>query len=92
MAHFDCYHKAPSNQSNPKILPLTDIFIAKLNFQPINLTGIDVTNYMRCDRRPYIVTFEGYHPISSYLLFKIDRVCYSIEHANNVIFYQFKYC
>ena len=91
LTHFDCYHKAPSNPSNPKIIPLTDVFIAKLNLQLTNLVGIDTTNYMRCDRRPYIVTFEAYHPISSYLLFKIERVCYSIEHANNVISDSFRY-
>ena len=55
----------------------------------MSLVGIDTTNYIRCDRKPYIVTFEAYHPISSYLLFKIERVCYGIEHANNVSFNQF---
>lgn len=30
------------------------------------------------------MTVEGYHPLSSYLFFNIEKPCFAIEHANNV--------
>jgi len=87
LTHFDCYLKSRADENAPKILTLLNLNQASI--QPIqNSPTIDSKSYKKVGRKPYFVTVEGLHPISSYLLFKIDRVCHALEHSTQV----FTYC
>lgn len=84
LTHFDCYLKSNSSHSTINLVPLTGIVEAKVNGQINTLTNIDTSNFLRSDRRAYFINIEGYHAISSYLLFRIDKLCYGLEHATYV--------
>lgn len=84
LTHFDCYLKSNSSQSTNQLLPLGGCVEARLNAQINALTTIDTSNFLRSDRKAYFISMEGYHPISSYLLFKIDKLSYGLEHAQYV--------
>jgi len=86
LTHFDCYLKSNSNPISPKILSLLNIADAKINSQISSLTNIETSNFIRNDKKAYFVSIEGYHPISSFLLFKIERICNGLEHSSHVIF------
>jgi len=83
LTHFDCYLKSNSNPASAKIIPLTNIVEARVNSQINSLSNIDTSNFLRSDRRAYFVSIEGYHPISSSLLFRIDKICHGLEHATH---------
>lgn len=84
LTDFDSYLKANSNPTYPQILPIIDIPEAKINGNLNQLTTIDTNQYFRSDRKAYFITIEGYHIISTYLLFKIEKLCFGLEHANIV--------
>ena len=86
LTHFDCYLKSNSSQSTNQLLPLGGVVEARLNAQINALTTIDTSNFLRSDRKAYFISMEGYHPLSSYLLFKIDKLSYGLEHATYVTF------
>ncbi len=86
LTHFECYLKSNSNPASAKIIPLTGIIEARINSQINSLSTIDTSNFLRSDRRTFFVSIEGYHPISSYLLFRIDRICHGLEHATHVTY------
>lgn len=83
LTYFDSYLKANSNPNGPKILSIVDIPEAKINPNLSQLSTVDPSQYLRSDRKAYFVTIEGYHIISTYLLFKIEKLCFGLEHANN---------
>jgi hypothetical protein len=83
LTHFDCYLKSNSNPDSAKILTLANVAEARLNSQIKTLTNIETSNYLRTDRKAYFVSIEGYHPISSYLLFRIEKICNGLEHASH---------
>jgi len=84
LTHFDCYLKSNSNSNSSKVLSLLNISEAKINSQISNLTNIETSNFIRNDKKAYFVNIEGYHPISSLLLFKIEKICNGLEHASHV--------
>lgn len=84
LTHFDCYLKSKADDTAPKILGLKNISIALLQFTQSSINAIDNKFYKKSTRKPYFLSVEGFHPISSYLLFRIDRVCHSLEHVTNV--------
>ncbi len=84
VTHFDCYLKSNNSQAQTQLLSLAGIVEGRLNSQIQALTTIDLHNFLRSDRKAYFVSLEGYHPLSSYLLFKIDKLCYGLEHASYV--------
>jgi len=84
LTHFDCYLKSNNTQAATQLIPLSGIVEARINSQIAALTSIDMNSFLRSDRKAYFVSMEGYHPLSSYLLFKIDKLCYGLEHATYV--------
>lgn len=84
LIHFDCYLKSNSAHSPYQILPLTGIVEGRVNAQINALTAIDMNHFLRSDRKAYFVSIEGYHTISSYLFFKVDKICHGLEHATYV--------
>jgi len=83
ITHFDCYLKSNSNHAPAKVVSLTGVPKATVNSQLSALPALDSTNFLRSDRRAYFVNIEGYHPISSHLLFKIEKICYALEHNHS---------
>ena len=54
----------------PSVKSLAEVPVAKINYlEP----AIDVSQFMRRDRKLYFMSFEALHPISSYLHFKIEK-------------------
>jgi hypothetical protein len=87
LTYFDSYLKANSSPSGPKINCLTNIPQAKISSNLSSLTVVDTSSMLRADKRAYFVSIEGYHPLSSYLLFKIERICHALEQTSNVSLY-----
>ena len=81
LTHLNCYLKS----SNARIRSLSDAASGKC-FQLQNPGFLDTSNYLRSDRRTYLTTIEGYHPLNSHLFFRIDKTCFSLEPANHVHF------
>ena len=83
MTYTDAYEKSKTPASTTKIYSLVEIPEAKVN--PINkLPALDVASYSRADKKTYFVSLEGYHAISSMMLFKIDKLCNSVQHNSYV--------
>ena len=82
VVHFNCYLKS-SSASSTKIRGLSDTPPGRC----IQIQGpglLEMSNYLRSDRRTYLITVEGYHPLNSQLFFRIDKTCFALEHANQV--------
>jgi len=87
LTHFDCYLKSNSGPNCPKILSLATIADSKVNSQINALNDIEASSFLRNENKAYFVSVEGYHPISSFLLFKIEKICSGLEHAVHVKFF-----
>lgn len=90
ITHFDCYLKSNSSHAAAKAVSLAGVPKATINSQLTSLPALDSTSFLRSDRRAYFVHIEGYHPITSNVLFKIEKICYALEHNHNVISISFK--
>ena len=86
LTHFDCYLKSKSDKVDDdtvRIVPLVNMVQAAL--QPPVENSVDLKVYKKSNnKKAYFVSIEGFHPISSYLLFKLDKVCNSLEHSIHV--------
>lgn len=91
MTHFDCYLKSKTDKIDDdtvRIVPLVNVVQAALQPPIEGLNTIDSKVYKKSNgKKAYFVSIEGFHPISSYLLFKLDRACNSLEHTVNVIIF-----
>jgi len=81
LTHFDCYLKSNSSPNSPKILSLAMISDSKVNSQINALNDIETSNFIKNENKAFFVSIEGYHPISSFLLFKIEKIYHGLEHA-----------
>ena len=70
------------NYLSPKIRSLRDILIPKVNCQLNALRAFDTQSFFRGDKKPYLISFEAFHPISTAPLFKFDKISYSREHEH----------
>jgi hypothetical protein len=84
LTHFDCYLKSNSTPSCSKILSLATVADSKVNSQISALNDIESSSFIKNENKAYFVSVEGYHPISSFLLFKIEKICTGLEHAVHV--------
>ena len=84
LTHFDCYLKSNSGPNYPKILSLATVADSKVNSQIHALNDIETSSFIKSENKAYFVCVEGYHPISSSLLFKIEKICPGLEHAIHV--------
>jgi len=84
LTHFDCYLKSGASHSPSKVLSLAGVTKASINSQLTMLPIFDSTNFLRSDRRAYFLNIEGFHPLNSQTLFKIEKISYALEHIANV--------
>ena len=87
LTHFDCYLKATPIHSSCKVLSLAGVCKAAINTQMASLPMFESTNFLRLDRRAYFLNIEGFHPLSTHTLFKLEKICYALEHHINVTSY-----
>jgi len=83
LTHFDCYLKATPIHSSCKVLSLAGVCKAAINTQMASLPAFESTNFLRLDRRAYFLNIEGFHPLSTHTLFKLEKIAYALEHHVN---------
>jgi len=57
---------------------------SKVNSQINALNDIETSNFIKNENKAFFVSIEGYHPISSFLLFKIEKIYHGLEHSIHV--------
>ena len=76
LAHRECQIRSNIDPKTPKLIggfPLTQ---PKVQFSRMPISPPLQKNFVRKDKDTYFLSFEGYHPISSYLYFKVERICH----------------
>ncbi len=88
LTHFDCYLKSRGDEIGSKISTLLNLGVASIQSKSELTEPIDPRYYKKVGRKPYFIKIEGYHPISSYLLFKIEKDSHAVENMMQVMFFQ----
>jgi len=80
LAHRNCYMKSNANLSDPRIIPNLPHFPPKINFYSVPTPLFHPNNYSVNEKKSCFVSIEGFHPISSYQYFKIEKICSVMQH------------
>lgn len=92
LMHRDCHLTGAEDANIPRILPFSSIFQPKINPYQIPASPFNKKEYYTYEKRGCFVSIEGYHPISSYLYFKVDKICSVQQHissSNECLFLDF---
>jgi len=81
LAHKNCYMKSNANLSDPRIIPNLPHFPPKINFYSAPTPLFNTSNYYVNEKKSCFVSIEGFHPISSYQYFKIEKICSVMQHT-----------
>jgi len=85
LIHNECFKKSITQNDIPKVKKYFTEHQCIFNFQP-KFQPQDIANYkVNSNKKFYSLVWEFYHPVSSLLYFKLDKVLPVLDNAQNVI-------